>query len=115
MGNHATSRFGLNSFKWDFERGVMYCLFIYLFLSHQLSLTKHIMSTDAAGKSGARLYLSCDKRYFIKTLVSEEVEMMHHMLKQYHQVSKCKQGERVTYSPQETASEWKFKHCTPTE
>ncbi|XP_070210913.1 phosphatidylinositol 5-phosphate 4-kinase type-2 alpha-like [Littorina saxatilis] len=50
-----------------------------------LSLTKHIMSTDSAGKSGARLFLSHDKRYFIKTLVSEEVEMMHHILKQYHQ------------------------------
>ena len=45
------------------------------------------MSTDSAGKSGARLFLSRDKRYFIKTLVSEEVEMMHHILKQYHQVS----------------------------
>ncbi|XP_076471894.1 phosphatidylinositol 5-phosphate 4-kinase type-2 alpha-like [Babylonia areolata] len=52
---------------------------------YMVSLTKHIMSTDSAGKSGARLFLSRDKRYFIKTLVSEEVEMMHHILKQYHQ------------------------------
>lgn len=51
----------------------------------QASLSKDIMSTDSAGKSGARLFLSRDKRYFIKTLVSEEVEMMHHVLKQYHQ------------------------------
>lgn len=49
------------------------------------SLTKQIMAVDSPGKSGARLFLSRDKRYFIKTLVSEEVEMMHHVLKQYHQ------------------------------
>lgn len=52
----------------------------------QLSLTRHIRACDSPGKSGARMFLSHDKRYFVKTLVSEEVEMMHHILKQYHQV-----------------------------
>ncbi|KAH3718640.1 hypothetical protein DPMN_061446 [Dreissena polymorpha] len=41
---------------------------------------------DSPGRSGARMILSHDKRYFIKTLVSEEVEQMHHLLKQYLQV-----------------------------
>ncbi|KAK0046442.1 phosphatidylinositol 5-phosphate 4-kinase type-2 alpha [Biomphalaria pfeifferi] len=43
------------------------------------------ISCDSPGRSGARMLMSRDKRFFIKTLVSEEVEMMHHLLKQYHQ------------------------------
>ncbi|XP_059140450.1 phosphatidylinositol 5-phosphate 4-kinase type-2 alpha-like [Physella acuta] len=43
------------------------------------------MSCDSPGRSGARMLVSRDKKFFIKTLVSEEVEMMHHLLKQYHQ------------------------------
>ncbi|XP_076461654.1 phosphatidylinositol 5-phosphate 4-kinase type-2 alpha-like [Babylonia areolata] len=54
-------------------------------MQYMQSLTSDIRLTDAAGKSGARLFLSCDQRYFIKTMVSEEVEIMHHILKQYHQ------------------------------
>ncbi|BFZ02127.1 hypothetical protein BsWGS_05166 [Bradybaena similaris] len=50
------------------------------------SLTKQQpISCDSPGRSGARMLMSRDKRFFIKTLVSEEVEMMHHLLKQYHQ------------------------------
>jgi len=32
------------------------------------------------------MLMSWDKMFFVKTLVSEEVEQMHHLLKQYHQV-----------------------------
>ena len=32
------------------------------------------------------MMMSHDKKYFIKTLVSEEVEQLHLILKQYHQV-----------------------------
>lgn len=32
------------------------------------------------------MMMSMDKKYFIKTLVSEEVEQLHLILKQYHQV-----------------------------
>ncbi|BFY97305.1 hypothetical protein BsWGS_00345 [Bradybaena similaris] len=50
------------------------------------SLTKQQpTSCDYPGRSGARLLMSWDQKLFIKTLVSEEVEMMHHLLKQYHQ------------------------------
>ncbi|XP_052245629.1 phosphatidylinositol 5-phosphate 4-kinase type-2 alpha-like [Dreissena polymorpha] len=49
------------------------------------SLTKQPQGMDSPGRSGARMILSHDKRYFIKTLVSEEVEQMHHLLKQYLQ------------------------------
>ncbi|WAQ93696.1 PI42B-like protein, partial [Mya arenaria] len=49
------------------------------------SLTKQPQNVDSPGRSGARMLLSHDKRYFIKTLVSEDVEQMHHLIKQYHQ------------------------------
>ena len=61
------------------------CEFVSI-LSFQNSLTKQPHDTDSPGRSGARMMLSHDRRYFIKTLVSEEVEQMHHVLKQYHQV-----------------------------
>ncbi|CAH1789905.1 unnamed protein product [Owenia fusiformis] len=40
---------------------------------------------DSPGRSGARFLASGDKRFVIKTLISEEVAEMHHILKQYHQ------------------------------
>ncbi|XP_046557027.1 LOW QUALITY PROTEIN: phosphatidylinositol 5-phosphate 4-kinase type-2 alpha-like [Haliotis rubra] len=49
------------------------------------SLTKQPHYIDSPGRSGARMLMSQDKKFFIKTLVSEEVEQMHHVLKQYHQ------------------------------
>ena len=52
----------------------------------QNSLTKQPVCADSPGRSGARILMSQDRRYFIKTLVTEEVEQMHHVLKQYHQV-----------------------------
>ncbi|XP_078321321.1 phosphatidylinositol 5-phosphate 4-kinase type-2 alpha-like [Crassostrea virginica] len=49
------------------------------------SLTKPPEDIDSPGRSGARMMMSHDKKYFIKTLVSEEVEQLHLILKQYHQ------------------------------
>lgn len=50
------------------------------------SLTKsEPVYTSSPGKSGARFLLSYDKKYIIKTMVSEEVEEIHHILKEYHQ------------------------------
>ncbi|KAL3832218.1 hypothetical protein ACJMK2_023878 [Sinanodonta woodiana] len=49
------------------------------------SLTTRLVDIDSPGRSGARMLMSQDYRFFIKTLVSEEVEQMHHLLKQYHQ------------------------------
>lgn len=53
-------------------------------IEYMNSLTKQPVEIDSSGRSGARMLLSQDKKYFIKTLVSEEVEQMHHILKQYH-------------------------------
>ena len=58
-------------------------------ISLQNSLTKQPIAMDSPGRSGARMLMSRDKKFFIKSLVSEEVEMMHHLLKQYHQVSQA--------------------------
>ncbi|XP_002732674.1 phosphatidylinositol 5-phosphate 4-kinase type-2 alpha-like [Saccoglossus kowalevskii] len=40
---------------------------------------------DSPGRSGARFLISADKKYVIKTISREEVEMMHNIIKQYHQ------------------------------
>lgn len=48
------------------------------------SLTKSPEPMDNPGKSGSKFYISHDKLYVLKTLTSEEVEEMHHLLKQYH-------------------------------
>ena len=48
------------------------------------SLTKCPKPMVNPGKSGSKFYISFDKMYVIKTLTSEEVEEMHHLLKQYH-------------------------------
>jgi len=50
------------------------------------SLTKGCpLDSDSPGRSGARFLLSADKKYVIKTIVSEEVAEMHRVLKEYHQ------------------------------
>ena len=48
------------------------------------SLTKSPEPMDNPGKSGSKFYISYDKLYVLKTLTGEEVEEMHHFLKQYH-------------------------------
>ncbi|XP_070565238.1 phosphatidylinositol 5-phosphate 4-kinase type-2 alpha-like isoform X2 [Ptychodera flava] len=49
-----------------------------------LASSQPVWSTSP-GRSGARFLISSDKRYVIKTISREEVEMMHNILKQYHQ------------------------------
>lgn len=49
------------------------------------SLTKsQPIATDSPGRSGAKFYQSYDRLFIIKTLLSEEVEQMHVLLKEYH-------------------------------
>jgi len=40
--------------------------------------------SKAQGNSGAKFLLTNDKRFYVKTLQSVEVEMMHHMMPSYH-------------------------------
>ncbi|KAL4635381.1 phosphatidylinositol 5-phosphate 4-kinase type-2 alpha [Arapaima gigas] len=43
------------------------------------------LPSDTQGRSGARFHTSCDKRYIIKAISSEDVAEMHNILKKYHQ------------------------------
>ncbi|XP_078090677.1 phosphatidylinositol 5-phosphate 4-kinase type-2 alpha [Mustelus asterias] len=42
-------------------------------------------SNDSQGRSGARFHTTCDRRYVVKTISSEDVAEMHNILKKYHQ------------------------------
>jgi len=48
------------------------------------SLTKSPKPMHNPGRSAAKFYQSVDRMYLIKTLMGEEVEEMHTLLKQYH-------------------------------
>jgi hypothetical protein len=48
------------------------------------SFAKSPKAMDASGKSAAKFFLSSDQLFLLKTLTSDEVEQMHHLLKQYH-------------------------------
>ena len=56
-------------------------------LIFQNSLTKlSPTEKDSPGRSGARFLNSWDKKFVVKTILSEEVAEMHRILKEYHQV-----------------------------
>jgi hypothetical protein len=40
----------------------------------------------ASGKSGARFYITSDKRYILKTVGGEDIEGLHNILSDYHKV-----------------------------
>merc|ERR1712226_549668 len=42
-------------------------------------------SESFAGNSGAKFHLTNDKLYMVKSMVSEEVETMHHIMPSYYQ------------------------------
>lgn len=42
------------------------------------------ISSDSPGRSGAKFFTSYDKKLVIKSLSSEEVALLHHMLREYH-------------------------------
>ena len=49
------------------------------------SLTKHQpREHSSSGRSGAKFYESYDHAFLLKILTSDEVESMHHLLKEYH-------------------------------
>ena len=47
------------------------------------------ISTDSPGHSGAKFFVSYDKKLVIKSLSSEEVALLHQILPTYHAVSLC--------------------------
>ena len=42
--------------------------------------------SESSGNSGAKLFETGDKAFIVKSIESEEVEMMHSLLPKYHEV-----------------------------
>lgn len=72
-----------------------YCPLVFRNLRDRFSISDHDFlhsltrseprPAESPGKSSSvRSYVSCDKLYIIKSMTGEEVELMHHFLKQYH-------------------------------
>ena len=47
---------------------------------------------DSPGHSGAKFFVSSDKKLVIKSLGSEEVALLHQILQPYHAVSNLMDG-----------------------
>ena len=43
--------------------------------------------TPSPGRSGARFFISKNKKFYVKTIESEDIERLHNILPQYHHVS----------------------------
>ena len=55
--------------------------------SYLKSFTNGLKSSDfGSGKSGAKFYITDDHKYVLKSIVSEDVEVMHNILTDYHKV-----------------------------
>ena len=44
---------------------------------------------DSPGRSGAKFFISFDKKLVIKSIAGEEVALLHQILQPYHAVSAC--------------------------
>ena len=65
---------------------MLYIMGCFLILQHSLTKSQPIDQGESSGKSGARFFLSQDKLYVVKSVTSEEVEAVHSVLMEYHQV-----------------------------
>lgn len=45
------------------------------------------MVTPSPGRSGAKFFISKNKKFYVKTIESEDIERLHNILPQYHHVS----------------------------
>ena len=43
--------------------------------------------TPSPGRSGARFFISKNRKFYVKTIESEDIERLHNILPQYHHVS----------------------------
>ena len=54
----------------------------------QNSLISHApLPMDSPGRSGAKFFISFDKKLVIKSITGEEVALLHQILQPYHAVS----------------------------
>ena len=42
---------------------------------------------QSPGRSGAKFFISKNKKFYVKTIESEDIERLHNILPQYHHVS----------------------------
>ena len=61
------------------------CVHDWLFF-FQRSFQDAPQPSENSGNSGSKFFETSDKAFILKTIESEEVEMMHHLLPKYHQV-----------------------------
>ena len=55
--------------------------------SYLKSMTNGLEQSDfSSGKSGAKFYITDDHKYILKTIASEDIEVMHNILTDYHKV-----------------------------
>ena len=45
------------------------------------------MVMPSPGRSGAKFFISKNKKFYVKTIESEDIERLHNILPQYHHVS----------------------------
>ena len=45
------------------------------------------MVMPSPGRSGAKFFISRNKKFYVKTIESEDIEKLHNILPQYHHVS----------------------------
>lgn len=58
----------------------------YMFYSQAAFQSSPVM-TPSPGRSGARFFISKNKKFYVKTIESEDIERLHNILPQYHHVS----------------------------
>lgn len=51
------------------------------------------------GRSGAKFFISKDKKFYVKTIESEDIERLHNILPQYHHVSTAGSREVLSLLP----------------
>ena len=61
-------------------------LIMHLYLL-QRSFQEAPQISENSGNSGSKFFETCDRAFIVKTIESEEVEMMHNLLPKYHQVT----------------------------
>ena len=66
-----------------FRLNIFECYMFYL----QAAFQSSPVMTPSPGRSGARFFISKNKKFYVKTIESEDIERLHNILPQYHHVS----------------------------
>lgn len=86
-----TYRYALTSFRFV-KQFCLICIF-------QASFQSPPLVMPSPGRSGAKFFISKDKRFYVKTIESEDIERLHNILPQYHHVSMAVSREVLSLLP----------------